>query len=40
MANPVEVSAEQIAALTAVLPDNNRPLQPVNDRTLVEDGTA
>lgn len=40
MANPVEVSAEQIAALTAVLPDNNSPLQPVNDRTLVEDGTA
>lgn len=32
---PVTVSAEQLAAFTALYPDNSRPLQPLNGRTVV-----
>lgn len=32
MATPVEMSAEQIAAFTAIYDHNNRPVQPLNDR--------
>ncbi|GAA1795938.1 carbonic anhydrase family protein [Leucobacter iarius] len=34
--NPVSISAEQLAAYTAVYPDNHRPVQPLHDRTLTE----
>lgn len=40
MSTPVEVSADQIARLNAVLAGNSRPVQAVNDRTPLEDGTA
>jgi carbonic anhydrase len=33
---PIEMSAEQIAALAKILPDNHRPPQPANGRTVVE----
>ncbi|MCB8945674.1 MAG: carbonic anhydrase family protein [Ardenticatenaceae bacterium] len=39
MQNPVEMSAEQIAAFTAIIEGNNRPLQPVNARDLQLDNT-
>jgi carbonic anhydrase len=39
MQNPVEMSAEQIAAFTAIIEGNNRPLQPVNVRDLQLDAT-
>lgn len=39
MQTPVEMSAEQIAAFTAIIEGNNRPLQPLNDRTLQLDET-
>jgi carbonic anhydrase len=39
MSEPVAVSEEQLAALGAVVGGNNRPLQPVNDREVVEDST-
>jgi carbonic anhydrase len=38
IAAPVEMSAEQIAMLDAAMPQNNRPVQPLNDRELIEDG--
>ena len=37
MAEPVELSAEQIDALLSVIGPSNRPLQPLGDRTLLED---
>lgn len=40
MTTPVEISAEQIAALTSIFEEgNSRPVQPLNDRPLVEDST-
>lgn len=39
MKSPVEMSAEQIAALTALMEGNNRPLQPLNERSLQFDQT-
>lgn len=36
---PVQLSADQIAALDNIFEDNNRPVQPLNDRPLVEDST-
>jgi carbonic anhydrase len=39
MQNPVEMSAEQIAAFSAIIKDNNRPLQPLNARDLQLDET-
>ncbi|MCB0100441.1 MAG: carbonic anhydrase family protein [Anaerolineales bacterium] len=40
MTTPVQVSAEQLHALESLFEGgNNRPVQPLNDRTLVEDNT-
>ena len=40
MTTPVELSAEQISALESLFDHgNNRPVQPLNDRPLVEDRT-
>lgn len=39
MTTPVQVSAQQIAALEKVFKGNNRPLQPLNGRTLTQDTT-
>ena len=33
---PVEVSAEQLGRFKAIFPRNNRPVQPLNDRVVVE----
>jgi len=35
LAEPVELSAEQIAAFTALYDHNNRPTQPLHGRSLV-----
>jgi carbonic anhydrase len=37
MTEPVELSADQIAAFTAAYEGNNRPVQPLNDRTVEMD---
>ncbi|MBK6795067.1 MAG: carbonic anhydrase family protein [Anaerolineales bacterium] len=40
MTTPVEISTEQIEALTSLFEEgNNRPVQPLNDRPLTEDST-
>jgi carbonic anhydrase len=40
MTNPVELSMQQLAALDSLFEGgNNRPVQPMNDRTLIEDNT-
>jgi carbonic anhydrase len=40
MTTPMELSAEQIEALASLFEEgNNRPVQPLNDRPLTEDGT-
>lgn len=40
MTTPVEISAAQLSALTSLFDHgNNRPVQPLNDRPLVEDNT-
>ncbi len=39
MTTPVELSAEQLEMLDVLFEDNNRPLQDLNDRLLVEDTT-
>lgn len=39
MQTPVEMSAEQIAAFTEIIEGNNRPVQPLNVRTLELDET-
>jgi carbonic anhydrase len=40
MTTPVEISSEQIHALEIIFEEgNNRPVQPLNDRPLAEDGT-
>lgn len=40
MTTPVELSAEQLTALNSLFEGgNNRPVQPINDRTLIEDNT-
>ena len=35
--DPIELSAEQIAAFTAIFSGNNRPVQPLGDRTIAVD---
>jgi carbonic anhydrase len=35
LTTPIQLSAEQIAAFRAVVHDNNRPVQPLNQRTVV-----
>lgn len=39
MTNMVELSAEQIAAFTAIYDGNNRPVEPLDGRTIVVDTT-
>ena len=40
MTTPVELSAQQLTALDSLFETgNNRPVQPINDRTLMEDNT-
>lgn len=39
MTEPLEVSANQLAAYTQIYEGNNRPVQPLNDREVVEDTT-
>ncbi|MCB9111125.1 MAG: carbonic anhydrase family protein [Anaerolineales bacterium] len=40
MTTPVQLSADQLSALESLFEGgNNRPVQPLNDRTLVEDNT-
>jgi len=39
MTQPVEMSAEQIAAFTDIFDNNNRPIQPLNERSLSISGT-
>lgn len=39
MTMPVELSAEQLAAYTAIFSGNNRPVQALGDRALAEDST-
>ena len=36
---PIEMSEEQLAAFTQLFEGNNRPIQPLNDRPLIEDTT-
>jgi carbonic anhydrase len=40
MTTPVELSAEQLAAFTAIYGHNSRPVQPLNNRTLAVDNSA
>jgi len=40
MTTPVQLSAAQIAAFTALVKDNNRPVQPLNGRVVATDGIA
>jgi carbonic anhydrase len=39
MTEPAEVSSEQYKAFAKIVKVNSRPVQPLNDRTLVEDST-
>lgn len=39
MIRPIEMSAEQIAEFTAIYDGNNRPVQPLNGRTILADTT-
>jgi carbonic anhydrase len=36
-AEPVEISAEQLAIFQAIHAENARPLQPLNEREIAED---
>jgi carbonic anhydrase len=37
MTLPIEISVDQLAAFTAIVDANNRPVQPLNDRIVTED---
>lgn len=39
LAEPVELSAEQVDTLFSIIGTSNRPLQPLGDRTLLEDAS-
>lgn len=39
MITPVQISAEQLAALQRLFEGNNRPVQDLNERTVIEDAT-
>ncbi len=39
LTTPIEMSEAQIAAFKAIIPDNNRPVQPLNGRKLFVDST-
>lgn len=38
LTTPVELSAEQIAKFKAIVPKNNRPVQPLNGRVVLRSG--
>ena len=40
MTEPIQLSSDQIGAFTALIEGNNRPLQPLNDRSIVTDRIA
>ncbi len=40
LANPVALSADQVAAFRAIVKDNNRPTQPLNGRKIATDKVA
>ena len=40
MTTPIQLSAQQIRAFTEIIPDNNRPLQPLNGRAVMTDALA
>jgi carbonic anhydrase len=40
MTTPIQLSAQQIAAFTSLIHDNNRPLQPLNGRRVATDAVA
>lgn len=37
LTTPIEMSADQISAFNSIIGDNNRPVQPLGDRDLVQD---
>jgi len=37
MTTPIQLSAAQIGQFTAIINDNNRPVQPLNGRSVVSD---
>jgi carbonic anhydrase len=39
MVEPIEMSEAQLAAFTSIFEGNNRPIQPLDGRTLIEDST-
>jgi carbonic anhydrase len=40
MTTPIELSNEQITAFTRLVNGNNRPVQPLNGRTVVSDAVT
>lgn len=40
LTTPIEMSQEQLDAFTAIIEDNNRPVQDLNDRELLQDTTS
>jgi carbonic anhydrase len=40
LTTPIEMSDEQIAAFSSIIGDNNRPVQPLGDRSIVEDSSG
>ena len=40
LAEPIEMSAEQIETLFSIIGESNRPLQPLGDRVLLEDSST
>ena len=40
MTTPIELSSEQVAAFTRLIKDNNRPVQPLNGRTILTDAVS
>ena len=38
LTTPIQLSAEQVAAFKALVPPNNRPIQPLNNRVVLLDG--
>jgi carbonic anhydrase len=39
MTTPVELSSAQLSKLESLFEGNNRPVQPLNDRSLIEDNS-
>ena len=40
MTTPIELASDQVAAFTRLIKDNNRPVQPLNGRTILTDAIA